>query len=92
MEELWRSFLGDPSWEINDAEEEEDMDVSNEVNDFCGFTDEDVELSRSKAHKFTFFVMTGWQTLMWTHYGLVGILKICSFLYRHKMIIQKIIM
>ena len=51
---------------FNDSEEEENMDISNEINDFdmdvsneingfCGFTAEDVELSRSKAHNFTYF-------------------------------------
>ena len=78
--------------DMSQSLDEEDMDVSNDVNAFCGFTDEDIELSTSKAHKFSFFFMSGWLILMWTHYGLVGIIKICSFLYSHKMLIQKILM
>ena len=35
--------------------DEEPMEVSND-NDFGGFTDEDIELSTHKAHKFTFFL------------------------------------
>ena len=36
-------------------EQEEDMDLSAEDNDFLGFLPEDIELSRSKAHKFSYF-------------------------------------
>jgi len=53
--------------EVNENE------VTGEVNDFLGFTDEEIELSRDKA-------MIGWQILIRIHYGVVEIIKICSFL------------
>ena len=40
---------------FHDDEQEEDMDLSAEDNDFLGFLPEDIELSRSKAHKFSYF-------------------------------------